>query len=72
MPGVGLEPTLPCGKRILSPPRLPFRHPGIIASGFYTMDTTPVTHTQEAPGNALELTVSHAITILALLLSSLP
>ncbi len=28
MPRVGLEPTLPCGKRILSPPRLPFRHPG--------------------------------------------
>ena len=27
MPRVGFEPTLPCGKRILSPPRLPFRHP---------------------------------------------
>ena len=28
MPGVGLEPTRPFGQRILSPPRLPFRHPG--------------------------------------------
>ena len=29
MPKIGVEPTLPCGKRILSPPRLPFRHFGI-------------------------------------------
>ncbi len=28
VPGVGLEPTRPLGQRILSPPRLPFRHPG--------------------------------------------
>jgi hypothetical protein len=28
MPKVGLEPTLPFGKRILSPSRLPFRHFG--------------------------------------------
>ena len=28
MPRAGFEPTLPCGKRILSPPRLPFRHLG--------------------------------------------
>ena len=28
MPREGLEPTLPHGKRILSPPRLPFRHLG--------------------------------------------
>ena len=28
MPREGLEPTLPYGKRILSPPRLPFRHLG--------------------------------------------
>ncbi len=28
MPEVGLEPTRPCGQRILSPPRLPFRHSG--------------------------------------------
>lgn len=28
VPGVGLEPTRPFGQRILSPPRLPFRHPG--------------------------------------------
>ena len=28
MPGAGFEPTPPCGERILSPPRLPFRHPG--------------------------------------------
>ena len=29
MPREGLEPTLPCGKRILSPSRLPFRHLGL-------------------------------------------
>jgi hypothetical protein len=28
VPGVGVEPTLPFGKGILSPQRLPFRHPG--------------------------------------------
>lgn len=28
MPGVGLEPTSPCGQRILSPPRLPISPPG--------------------------------------------
>ena len=28
VPREGLEPTLPHGKRILSPPRLPFRHLG--------------------------------------------
>jgi hypothetical protein len=30
VPREGLEPTLPCGKRILSPPRLPFRHLGLL------------------------------------------
>ena len=37
MPREGLEPTLPFEKRILSPPRLPFRHLGKLikaASGF--------------------------------------
>ena len=29
VPRKGLEPPLPLGKRILSPPRLPFRHLGI-------------------------------------------
>src|SRR6267143_6965182 len=28
VPGAGLEPARPCGHRILSPDRLPFRHPG--------------------------------------------
>ena len=28
VPGVGFEPTRPCGQGILSPQRLPFRHPG--------------------------------------------
>lgn len=28
IPGVGFEPTRPEGQRILSPRRLPFRHPG--------------------------------------------
>ena len=28
VPGEGLEPSRPFGQRILSPLRLPFRHPG--------------------------------------------
>ena len=28
MPGAGVEPTRPCGQRVLSPPCLPFHHPG--------------------------------------------
>ena len=28
VPGAGLEPARPYGQRILSPLRLPFRHPG--------------------------------------------
>src|SRR5690606_5755328 len=30
VPGEGLEPSRPRGPRILSPPRLPFRHPGVL------------------------------------------
>jgi hypothetical protein len=30
MPGVGLEPTQYCYRGILSPVRLPFRHPGLV------------------------------------------
>jgi hypothetical protein len=29
MPKEGLEPSIPCEKRILSPPRIPFRHLGL-------------------------------------------
>lgn len=29
VPEEGVEPTRPCGQRILSPPRLPFRHSGL-------------------------------------------
>ena len=32
MPAGGLEPSLPLGKRILNPPRLPFRHAGTCVS----------------------------------------
>ena len=28
VPEAGVEPARPCGQRILSPPRLPFRHSG--------------------------------------------
>ena len=34
MPGAGLEPAWPCGQGILSPQRLPFRHPGVLISDF--------------------------------------
>ena len=29
VPRAGFEPACPCGQRILSPPRLPFRHLGL-------------------------------------------
>jgi hypothetical protein len=29
VPEEGVEPTRPCDQRILSPPRLPFRHSGV-------------------------------------------
>ena len=41
VPGAGFEPTLPCGKRILSPPRLPFRHPGGYNPVRETQDVLP-------------------------------
>jgi hypothetical protein len=31
VPEEGVEPTRPCDQRILSPPRLPFRHSGTCA-----------------------------------------
>ena len=34
VPGVGLEPTLPYGKSILSALRIPFRHPGLLRLDF--------------------------------------
>ncbi len=30
VPEEGVEPTRPCDQRILSPPRLPFRHSGTV------------------------------------------
>ena len=32
VPEEGVEPTRPCDQRILSPPRLPFRHSGSVSS----------------------------------------
>ena len=39
VPEKGVEPSRPCGQRILSPPRLPFRHSGVWvqSSGFAGM-----------------------------------
>ena len=31
VPRAGVEPARPCGQRILSPQRLPFRHPGMLS-----------------------------------------
>ena len=31
VPRAGVEPARPFGQRILSPPRLPFRHPGMLS-----------------------------------------
>src|SRR5205823_12743966 len=36
MPGAGLEPARACAQRILSPLRLPFRHPGTTLSRYET------------------------------------
>ena len=33
VPGAGFEPARPCGQRILSPPCLPFHHPGVGRQG---------------------------------------
>lgn len=41
VPARGLEPPLPCKKRILSPSRLPFRHAGIF---FLSQDLLYITH----------------------------
>jgi hypothetical protein len=30
VPGAGVEPARPEGQGILSPPRMPFRHPGTV------------------------------------------
>ena len=35
VPGAGLEPARPCGQGILSPLRLPFRHPGFDEAATY-------------------------------------
>jgi hypothetical protein len=36
VPRAGVEPARPFGQRILSPQRLPFRHPGMLSEpGFY-------------------------------------
>jgi hypothetical protein len=35
VPEEGVEPTRPCGQRILSPPRLPFRHSGALVWQLY-------------------------------------
>ena len=39
VPKEGLEPSLPCGKRILNPSRLPFRHFGLLAGSVRTPPT---------------------------------
>ena len=36
VPRKGFEPPIPFGKRILSPPRLPFRHLGLLQLRFAT------------------------------------
>src|SRR5262249_12346405 len=50
IPKVGLEPTHPCGYRILSPARLPFRHFG---SGFLTWGKDWLLSTVDPGGRAI-------------------
>ena len=47
VPGAGLEPARPEGPGILSPLRLPFRHPGVTAQLTYC--TTTSDHPQDSP-----------------------
>lgn len=42
VPGAGLEPARPIGQRILSPLRLPFRHPGTGISPNYSCETVKI------------------------------
>ena len=35
VPRAGVEPARPFGQRILSPQRLPFRHPGMLSTSFH-------------------------------------
>ena len=49
MPGVGLEPTSRCRQRILSPPCLPFHHPGRARKSNSSGRPTPVPSAARAP-----------------------
>lgn len=51
VPGVGLEPTRPFGQRILSPPRLPFRHPGERVK-LYSLGGSRLNHMSETAGKS--------------------
>lgn len=50
VPGVGLEPTRPCGQRILSPLRLPISPSGLTGSVFIVRAGT---HGPFVPGRGL-------------------
>src|SRR5690606_22816428 len=61
VPGVGLEPTLPCEKGLLRPPSLPFLHPG---SGPGLYGSSSPASTGDGRQRALELVGGLAVATL--------
>ncbi len=67
VPGVGLEPTRPFGQRILSPPRLPFRHPGqsgtLLRSSTYPEPMSDSTNTDDGGSHMMRWLLFIALAI---------
>jgi hypothetical protein len=59
IPKVGLEPTPPCGDRILSPARLPFRHFG----SFDRSDPIAIYASCEARARVIALPENNGVSI---------
>ncbi len=64
MPEEGVEPTRPCEQRILSPPRLPFRHSG--SHRFYTTEASCQNVALELVGPLLEVRPTHTLEIVSM------
>jgi hypothetical protein len=56
MPEKGVEPSRACAQRILSPPRLPFRHSGAVAGSYCNTGLRPLMAVCRFCGEPLEAT----------------
>jgi hypothetical protein len=54
VPEEGVEPTRPCDQRILSPPRLPFRHSGPVFSQSIRFTGTPQDGRLRPPASGIQ------------------